>query len=87
MATNQHTLKIQVPALRPAPPYGARIGELAADLLALAAAATKATGHAVKGISPSAVRAELHDSATQLEAQRPAVTLSLRSAAAKGWVY
>ncbi len=87
MATNQYTLKIQVPALPPAPPNAVRIGEFAADLLTLAAAATKAAVRALKGISPSAVRDELRDSATQVEAQRPAVTLSLRSVAAKGWVY
>ena len=87
MATNIQTLKIQVPTLRPTPPKAARIGELAADLLALAKAAAKAAGRALAGFSPSGIRAELHDSATHVEAQRPAATLSLRSVAAKGRVY
>jgi hypothetical protein len=87
MATNHPTLKIQVPALPPAPPNAARIGELAANLFALAQASAKAIGRALAGISPSEIRAELRDSATQVEAQRPAATLSLRSVAAKGWIY
>ena len=87
MITNQHTLKIQVPAMRPAPPNAARIGEFAADLLALAQATAKAAGRALRGIRPSAVRDELRDTATQVEGQRPAVTLSLRTVAAKGWIY
>lgn len=87
MATNQHTLKIQVPALPPAPRSAVQIGEFAADLLALAQATARAAGRALASLSPSGIRAELHDSANQVEAQRPAVTLSLRSVAAKGWVY
>ncbi len=87
MASNLHTLKIQVPALQPAPPNAARIGEFAADVLALAQAALTALGRALTTLSPRTIRAELRQSAADVEAQRPATTLSLRSVAAKGWIY
>jgi hypothetical protein len=87
MASNHQTLKIQVPALPPVPPHAARIGEFAADVLALAHATLKATGRALSSLGPREIRAELRQSASDVEAQRPAVTVSLRSVAAKGWIY
>ena len=81
------TLKLQVPALPPAPPNAARIGEFAADLLALSKAAAAAVGRAMTTVGPRTLRAELRQSAHALEATRPSAALSLRSVAAKGWIY
>ena len=88
MSTNHPlTLKLQVPALPPTPPNAARIGEFAADLLALSKAAAAAVGRAMTTIGPRTLRAELRQSADGLEATRPPAALSLRSVAAKGWIY
>jgi hypothetical protein len=87
MSTNHTTLKIQVPALPPVPPRAAQIGEFAADLLALAYAAAASIMRALTSIEPGNVRAELRESADELQIERPAATLSLRSVAAKGWIY
>lgn len=88
MTTNHPTtLKLQVPALPPVPPNAARIGEFAADLLALAQAAAAAIGRALTALGPRTIRAELRQSADELEARRPTATLRLRSVAAKGWTY
>lgn len=77
-------LKIQVPAPRPVPPHAARIGEVFARFLAEFG---KALAKATQAARPGAIRAELLASAASVEAQRPAAALSLRSVAAKGWVY
>lgn len=87
MASNQHTLKIQVPALPPAPPNAARIGEFAADVLALAHATVKAAARGLAALGPREIRAELRETANAIEAERPATTVTLRSVAARGWIY
>ncbi|KNZ31204.1 MAG: hypothetical protein AD742_18560 [Methylibium sp. NZG] len=80
------TLKIHVPAFPPAPPRAARIGEFVADMLALAGATVATAGRFVRRLGPGEIRAELRRSADDLQTQRPAATLSLRSVAAKGWI-
>jgi len=87
MASNLHTLKIQVPALPPAPPNAARIGEFVADVLALAHATVTAAARAVAALGPREIRAELRQAAADIQAERPATTVTLRSVAAKGWIY
>lgn len=84
MTSHQNTLKIQVPVQRPVPPNAARIGEFFARFLAKAG---QALSRATQVAAPSAIRAELLESADRVESQRPAAALSLRSVAAKGWVY
>jgi hypothetical protein len=88
MASNlQHTLTIQVPALQPVPPNAARIGEFVADVLALAHAAVKSLARALAALGPREIRAELRQAAAEVQAERPATTVTLRSVAAKGWIY
>lgn len=86
MTSSLQTMKIHVPALPPAPPGAAPIGEFAADVLALAGAAAAAAARFITRLGPREIRAELRRSAADLQAQRPAATLSLRSVAAKGWI-
>jgi hypothetical protein len=87
MTSNLNTLKIQVPAPLPVPPQAARIGAFFAAWLARAQAAGKALALAMTAARPSAIRAELLDSAACVAATRPAAALSLRSVAAKGWIH
>ena len=86
MTSPTHTLKLHVPVVPPAPPRAARIGEFAADVLALAGAAMAALGRTLAAAGPGEIRAELRRSASDLDAQRPSTALSLRAVAARGWV-
>lgn len=86
MASNHSTLKIQVPALPPVPPQAARIGEFAADVLALTHAATTALLRALTSLGQHNLRTELRASADDLQTERPAAAVTLRSVAAKGWI-
>ena len=87
MASNLQTLKIQVPALPPVPPNAVRIGEFVADMLALAHGVVTAAARAIAALGPREIRAELRQAAADVQAERPAATITLRSVAAKGWIY
>lgn len=84
MTSHVNVLKIQVPAERPVPLLAAKIGEVFARFLVNS---SRLLASAARAVRPRAIRAELLDSASGVESQRPATALSLRSVAARGWIY
>jgi hypothetical protein len=84
MTAHINTLKVQIPASRPIPPYASRIGEVFARFLS---GVGDLMSHTNRASRPSVIRSELFNSAAHIETQRPGAALSLRWVAAKGWVY
>ena len=81
MASNLHTLKIQVPAPYPAPPMATPIGELAAGLLA----AIRAGSEVLASARPGGVRAQLLHSAAETGAPISARTKRFSKLSMKAW--
>ena len=87
MTSNLNTLKIQVPPQRPAPASAAAIGELAVRLLSAGSAAVAALGRVVATIGPSAYRAELRRTVSELQADRPELARRLHSISGSAWTH
>jgi hypothetical protein len=85
--TTPLNILVQVPAPRPAPPTAVLIGASAARLLNVVRSAGAALADALRAARPGATRAELERGAAAIEAERPATAVTLRSVAAKGWIY
>ena len=85
MDSTSTTLKINVPALRPAPAIAIRIGGWAAMALAAAEQAVIAAQHTLAAIRPATLRSQLRHSAAAARARRPALAESLSALATKAW--
>ena len=87
MASTLNTLKIQVPAQRPAPQNAALIGEFAARALGTAQTAGTALLRLLQSLSPSSIRAEMSAAAAALKASQPATAAELLSLSKTAWTH
>lgn len=87
MASTLNTLKIQVPAQRPAPQNAALVGEFAVQALSAAQTACAALLRLLQNLSPSSIRAEMSAAAAALKASQPGTAAQLLSLSKTAWTH